>query len=101
MLYHLALDPKVQDRLRAELIQAGEDLGYDALMNLPLLDAVCRETMRKRVGEKDKKLRSWLCAPIYQVFVVLWRQLQPTRCFDRGHIVSAKYAVWAAQVSMS
>ena len=47
MLYPLALDPKVQDRLRAELIQAGEDLGYDALMNLPLLDAVCRETMRK------------------------------------------------------
>ncbi|KZV66370.1 cytochrome P450 [Peniophora sp. CONT] len=47
ILYHLALDPKVQDSLRAEIIQAGEDLGYDALMNLPLLDAVCRETMRK------------------------------------------------------
>ncbi|VDC01049.1 unnamed protein product [Peniophora sp. CBMAI 1063] len=47
MLYHLALAPKVQDDLRAEIVQAGEDLGYDALMNLPLLDAVCRETMRK------------------------------------------------------
>ncbi|VDB84019.1 unnamed protein product [Peniophora sp. CBMAI 1063] len=43
----------VQDRLRKEITQAlseeGEDgngLGYDALMALPLLDAVCKETLR-------------------------------------------------------
>ena len=47
MLYHLALDKKVQDRLRAEIVQAGEDCGHDVLMSLPLLDAVCRETMRR------------------------------------------------------
>ncbi|KZV66368.1 cytochrome P450 [Peniophora sp. CONT] len=47
VLYQLALHPETQDRLRAEVSQAGEDLEYDTLMNLPLLDAVCRETMRQ------------------------------------------------------
>lgn len=46
----LAKNPKVQDKLRAEIVEAtgnGQtDLDYDALMKLPYLDAVCRETLR-------------------------------------------------------
>ena len=38
----------VQEKLRAEILEAsgGEDLDYDALVALPYLDAVCRETLR-------------------------------------------------------
>ncbi|KAI0068709.1 cytochrome P450 [Artomyces pyxidatus] len=40
----------VQERLRKELNTAaafgGEELGYDELMGLPYLDAICRETLR-------------------------------------------------------
>ena len=45
----LAKHPAVQARLRRELLDArigGKDLGYDELVNLPYLDAVCRETLR-------------------------------------------------------
>ncbi|KAA1472336.1 cytochrome P450 [Dentipellis sp. KUC8613] len=45
----LAEHPDAQDKLRAELLQAGtggEDLGYDELNELPYLDAVTRETLR-------------------------------------------------------
>ena len=40
--------PDVQSRLRDEILEAskGEDLDYDALVSLPYLDAVCRETLR-------------------------------------------------------
>ncbi|KAH8115664.1 cytochrome P450 [Phellopilus nigrolimitatus] len=43
--------PDVQSRLREEVTTArkerdGADLDYDALMSLPYLDAVCRETLR-------------------------------------------------------
>ena len=42
----------VQEKLRAEIIQAAESdavdgvLEYDKLMGLPYLEAVCRETLR-------------------------------------------------------
>lgn len=39
----------VQDKLRAELKNTthdGEDIPYDRLVELPYLDAVCRETLR-------------------------------------------------------
>ena len=38
----------VQEKLRNEILEAskGEDLDYDALVSLPYLDAVCRETLR-------------------------------------------------------
>lgn len=39
----------LQDRLRAEIMAASpssEDIPYDELVNLPYLDAVCRETLR-------------------------------------------------------
>ena len=52
ILHLLAQNPDVQDRLRAEIIEArggpgGEtDPPYDDLIKLPYLDAVCRETLR-------------------------------------------------------
>ncbi|KAI0648564.1 cytochrome P450 [Trametes meyenii] len=44
----LAEHPDVQEKLRKEILEAsnGEDLDYDALVSLPYLDAVCRETLR-------------------------------------------------------
>ncbi|KAJ7479698.1 cytochrome P450 [Mycena latifolia] len=46
----LAQNPDIQDRLRAELTEAQrsctENLPYDMLMQLPFLEAVCRETLR-------------------------------------------------------
>ncbi|PIL23096.1 cytochrome P450 [Ganoderma sinense ZZ0214-1] len=47
----LAKHPAAQTRLRRELLEArksngGKDLGYDELVSLPYLDAVCRETLR-------------------------------------------------------
>ncbi|KAH9885121.1 cytochrome P450 [Cubamyces lactineus] len=44
----LAQHPLVQNKLREEILEAaqGEDLDYDALVSLPYLDAVCRETLR-------------------------------------------------------
>ncbi|KAH9948647.1 cytochrome P450 monooxygenase [Amylocystis lapponica] len=49
ILQLLALHPDVQIRLRREIMTAraaDEDLSYDKLMQLPLLDAVCRESLR-------------------------------------------------------
>jgi cytochrome P450 len=47
----LAEHPDVQDKLRAELIEAikvngSQELGSDQLVGLPYLDAICRETLR-------------------------------------------------------
>ena len=45
----LAENQDVQDKMRAELVEAspeGEDIPYDTLVALPYLDAVCRETLR-------------------------------------------------------
>ncbi|KAH6912732.1 cytochrome P450 [Coprinopsis sp. MPI-PUGE-AT-0042] len=50
ILHLLCLNPSVQERLRAEILEAqervGEELDYDTLSTLPYLDAVCRETLR-------------------------------------------------------
>lgn len=49
ILQILSEHPDVQDKLRAEIRDAspnGEDIPYDQLVNLPYLDAVCRETLR-------------------------------------------------------
>lgn len=49
VLYILSRDQEAQSRLREEVTAARKehrDLDYDALMALPFLDAVCRETMR-------------------------------------------------------
>ena len=52
ILQLIAEHPDVQDKLRAELIEAspdGEDIPYDDLVALPYMDAVCRETLRLSV----------------------------------------------------
>lgn len=51
ILHLLAMHPKMQERLRQEVIAAykahmGGDIPYDELVELPYLDAVCRETLR-------------------------------------------------------
>lgn len=48
-IFHLlALHPDVQDKLRAEVRAAREvdNIPYDKLVDLPYLDAICRETLR-------------------------------------------------------
>ncbi|KAF7768274.1 hypothetical protein Agabi119p4_7517 [Agaricus bisporus var. burnettii] len=52
ILYLLAEHQDVQDKLRSELLRAkednhGQELSYDQLMDLPYLEAVCRETLRR------------------------------------------------------
>ncbi|XP_075217524.1 cytochrome P450 6A1-like [Lycorma delicatula] len=46
-LYELALNPHIQDKLIDELDEAGSDLSYDVLNQLPYLDMVVSETLRK------------------------------------------------------
>ncbi|CDO70229.1 hypothetical protein BN946_scf184942.g29 [Trametes cinnabarina] len=56
ILHLLAQHPEVQERARAEIIQAveaegnGDMLDFDRLMELPYLDAICRETLRTYVS---------------------------------------------------
>ncbi|KAI0347504.1 cytochrome P450 [Trametopsis cervina] len=49
-LFHLlAQHQDIQDRVRAELLEAsinGADIPYDTLVELPWLDAICRESLR-------------------------------------------------------
>ncbi|KAF8714698.1 cytochrome P450, partial [Rhizoctonia solani] len=46
LLQLLAMNQAIQDRLRAELLGASEQLTYDELQGLPYLDAICREALR-------------------------------------------------------
>ncbi|KZT12276.1 cytochrome P450 [Laetiporus sulphureus 93-53] len=48
MLHLLAENPQVQDKVREEVLaaDAAKGISYDDLNRLPLLDAVCRETLR-------------------------------------------------------
>ncbi|KAK7458143.1 hypothetical protein VKT23_010051 [Stygiomarasmius scandens] len=49
ILHLLSTHPDVQDKLRQELLEARRvngELLYDALVELPFLDAICRETLR-------------------------------------------------------
>lgn len=49
ILHLLALHPEIQNKLRKEIRDVytdRDDLGYDELVALPYLDAVCRETLR-------------------------------------------------------
>ena len=49
-LMMLSLKPEIQEKLRQELTnarrEAGGDMDYDTLQELPMLEAVCRETLR-------------------------------------------------------
>ncbi len=48
LLHLLAMNPYVQEKLRNEILdaQAGQEVSYDQVMDLPYLDAVTRETLR-------------------------------------------------------
>ncbi|KAI0631342.1 cytochrome P450 [Trametes polyzona] len=48
ILHLLAQHQDVQNRLQEEILAAADsgDIGYDKLMSLPYLDAICRETLR-------------------------------------------------------
>jgi hypothetical protein len=51
IIWLLSQNIDVQDKLRKEIREAhqrcgGDRLGYDELISLPFLDAVCRETLR-------------------------------------------------------
>ncbi|KAJ3489260.1 hypothetical protein NLI96_g2239 [Meripilus lineatus] len=50
ILQLLAEHPDAQERLRKEILDArapsGEDIPYDQLIELPYMDAICRETLR-------------------------------------------------------
>ncbi|KAJ6553222.1 cytochrome P450 [Mycena capillaripes] len=46
MFHLLATYPEVQERLRAEILAAPEQLDHDTLVALPYLDGVVRETLR-------------------------------------------------------
>ncbi|KAI0091833.1 cytochrome P450 [Irpex rosettiformis] len=48
ILHLLAQHPETQDKLREEIKAArhGNDIPYDQLVELPYLDAICRETLR-------------------------------------------------------
>ncbi|THG93019.1 hypothetical protein EW026_g8090 [Hermanssonia centrifuga] len=53
VLHLLAQHQDVQEQLRKEIVDArhGQDISYDQLLELPLLDAVCRETLRLTVQD--------------------------------------------------
>ncbi|OSX63054.1 hypothetical protein POSPLADRAFT_1056401 [Postia placenta MAD-698-R-SB12] len=63
--------PDVQDKLRAEILEAqgGEqEIPYDTLVDLPYLDAVCRETLRLHapVTIVNRKTREDVVMPLSQ-----------------------------------
>ncbi|WVQ87196.1 hypothetical protein IAS59_000919 [Cryptococcus gattii] len=45
-LYDLAYHPDIQSRLRAEILECGDNLSFDQIDELPYLDAVVKEIMR-------------------------------------------------------
>ncbi len=64
-LHSLAVNQDVQNRLRKEVLQSkedngGQELDYDALIALPYLDAIVRETLR-----------------MYPPSAIVWRQYVP------------------------
>ena len=55
----------VQEKLRSEIREARADkeyIDFDELMNLPYMDAVCRETLRLYVFNK------WLRYPVHRPY---------------------------------
>ena len=48
VLHLLSIHQDVQSRLRQEIVDAKShgNLGYDELVGLPYLDAICRDTLR-------------------------------------------------------
>ncbi|KAH6912609.1 cytochrome P450 [Coprinopsis sp. MPI-PUGE-AT-0042] len=73
----LSGNQEAQDRLRREIIDAkeqngGENLSYDELVQLPYLDAVCRETLRVfrqvPVADHEPRAREDIILPVSNTF---------------------------------
>ncbi|PSR73475.1 hypothetical protein PHLCEN_2v10767 [Hermanssonia centrifuga] len=66
----LAEHPDVQEKIRAELLAVGgnDDIPYDQLVDLPYLDAVCRETLRLHppVSFLSRETRADVVMPLSQ-----------------------------------
>ncbi|EPT02236.1 hypothetical protein FOMPIDRAFT_1022896 [Fomitopsis schrenkii] len=68
----LSTHQNVQDKLRAEILEAirehGPEIPYDVLVELPYLDAVCRETLRLHapVPHLMRKTRKDIVMPLAQ-----------------------------------
>ncbi|TFK47420.1 cytochrome P450 [Heliocybe sulcata] len=75
LLYMLATHPQVQEKLRAEMMEARNsgsldengDLDYDTLMSMPWMDAVLKETLRlyppvpfvRRTATETRRIPLW------------------------------------------
>ncbi|GJE84919.1 cytochrome P450 [Phanerochaete sordida] len=74
-IFHLLADHQdVQDKMRAELMEAGpdgEDIPYDTLVALPYMDAVCRETLRLHppVNSMARETREDVVMPLSEPIV--------------------------------
>ncbi|KAH9846410.1 cytochrome P450 [Lenzites betulinus] len=87
ILHLLSQNPDVQDKLRAEIVEAysGDDLAYDEVNKLPYLEAIIRETLRlfppiqfiPRQAEKDMMLP--LSKPIRGVDGTMLSEVPVTR----------------------
>ncbi|KAJ3475173.1 hypothetical protein NLI96_g12014 [Meripilus lineatus] len=68
VLHLLAQHQSIQDKLRAELtaIDSSEDIPYDQLVELPYLDAICRETLRlyPPVGSLTRQAQKDIVMPL-------------------------------------
>ncbi|KAH9923757.1 cytochrome P450 [Epithele typhae] len=97
VLHILASKKDAQTKLRNEILeaQAGTEVSYDTLMELPFLDAVCRETLRvyapvttiSRYAVKDTVLG--LSAPIRHR-----RALRPRRVQHEHGACNTNTALW-------
>ncbi|RDX41898.1 cytochrome P450 [Lentinus brumalis] len=69
LLHLLAMNPDVQEKLRSEILdaQAGQEVSYDQVMDLPYLDAVTRETLRLYgpVGKLSRVARQDTVLPLH------------------------------------
>ena len=84
----LAEHPEVQQKLSEEILEASksQDLDYDALVSLPYLDAVCRETLRLYVLFAISRSEVW-----YADSTLRLRMQSSAHCTDIPRVSSAGY----------
>jgi len=92
ILYLLSLHPETQEKLREELTLAGcakGELGHDELNALPLLEAVCRETLRLHppVHFVQRDARKDFVLPLGQPFTDTKGELRTDLFVPRGTTV--------------
>ncbi|CCL98495.1 uncharacterized protein FIBRA_00493 [Fibroporia radiculosa] len=106
ILQLLSENPDVQHKLRAELLEAygdADEIPYDQLVELPYLDAVCRETMRLCVflpflfREARKDIVMPLSAPLRGVDGTLMHEIlvpKDTKVLLGLHACNCNPALW-------